>query len=121
MMMFVRQATCQSGVIIVSEDLPPQVTSDAAAGPDAAAISRGLDGARLAGTVASRVADQARLTAGAAKARRVVNTDGEPGVLDVTPLLVEEFAIGVFYILLGYMLFRWFEIQAKQRGTLEAV
>ena len=80
---------------MVSEDLPPRGTSDAAAGPDAD-ISRGagLDGARLAGTIAGRVADQARLTAGAAKARRVVNTDGEPGVLDVTPLreLLSELA-----------------------------
>jgi hypothetical protein len=79
-------------VIMVSEDVPPQVTSDAAADPDA--VSRGLDGARLAGTVASRFADQARLTAGAAKARRVVNTGDEPGVLDVTPLreLLSELA-----------------------------
>jgi hypothetical protein len=92
-MMFVRQATCQNEVIMVSEDLPPRVTSDAAADPDAD-IRAGLDGARLAGTIAGRVADQARLTAGAAKARRVVNTDGEPGVLDVTPLreLLSELA-----------------------------
>jgi hypothetical protein len=54
------------------------------------------DAARLAGTVVGRLADQARLTASAAKARRVVNVDGEPGVLDLTPLrelfseLVEE-------------------------------
>ena len=82
-------------MITVSEDLPPQVTPDAPAGPDAD-ISRGagLDGVRLAGTIAGRLADQARLTAGAAKARRVVNIDGEPGVLDLTPLreLLSELA-----------------------------
>jgi hypothetical protein len=79
--------------MMVSEDLPPRVTSDAAADPDAD-IRAGLDGARLAGSIVGRVADQARLTAGAAKARRVVNTDGEPGVLDVTPLreLLSELA-----------------------------
>jgi hypothetical protein len=85
----------QNGVITVSEDLPPRVTPDAA--PDADAdISQGagLDGARLAGTIAGHLADQARLTTGAAKARRVANTDGEPGVLDLTPLreLLSELA-----------------------------
>jgi len=27
----------------------------------------------------------------------------------------------VVYVLLGYTLFRWFEYQAKRRGTLETV
>jgi len=40
----------------------------------------------LVGAIAGRLTDQARLTAGAAKAGRVVNTGGEPGVLDLTPL-----------------------------------
>jgi hypothetical protein len=82
-------------VIAVSEDLPPRVTPTAASGPDAGTGGdAGLDGARLAGTVAGRLADQARLTASAAKARRVVNSDGEPGVLDLTPLreLLSELA-----------------------------
>jgi len=32
------------------------------------------------------LSDQARRTASAAKARRVVTEDGEPGVLDLTPM-----------------------------------
>jgi hypothetical protein len=44
------------------------------------------DGTRLADTIVGRLTAQARLTATAAKARRVVNSGGEPGVLDVTPL-----------------------------------
>lgn len=49
---------------------------------------------RLAGTAAGRLADQARQTTGAAKARRVTNSGGEPGVLDLTPLreLLAEFS-----------------------------
>jgi ABC-2 type transport system permease protein len=38
---------------------------------------------------------------------------------DVAPLLRAEVLIGVGYILLGYFLFRWFEREAKQRGTLD--
>lgn len=38
----------------------------------------------------------------------------------VAPLLLGEVAIGSAYILIGYTFFRWFETQAKQRGTLEA-
>jgi ABC-2 type transport system permease protein len=38
---------------------------------------------------------------------------------EVAPLLAGEAALGVVYILLGYSLFRWFEYQAKSRGTLE--
>ena len=46
----------------------------------------------LSGLVAGRLADQARRTAQAARARRVASTGGEPGVLDLTPLreLVSE-------------------------------
>jgi len=29
--------------------------------------------------------------------------------------------VGLVYIFLGYSLFRWFEFQAKRRGTLEAI
>ena len=39
----------------------------------------------------------------------------------VAPLLRTEFLIGAVYVLLGYVSFRWFEIQAKKRGTLETV
>ena len=49
---------------------------------------------RLSDLVASRLADQARRTAQAARAGRVSNTGGEPGMLDMTPLrdLVSELA-----------------------------
>lgn len=36
-------------------------------------------------------------------------------------LLVEEFLLGLIYVLLGYTLFRLFERQAKRLGTLEVV
>jgi hypothetical protein len=50
------------------------------------------EGTRLSDLIAGRLADQARRTAQAARARRVANTGGEPGVLDLTPLreLVSE-------------------------------
>ena len=75
---------------------PPDATPDAAPGPDADS-SRGAaapsDGARIAGTIVSHVSDQARRTTEAAKARRVTTADGEPGVLDLTPMreLLAEF------------------------------
>jgi hypothetical protein len=37
----------------------------------------------------------------------------------VAPLLLTEFLIGVVYVLIGYVMFRWFELQAKKRGTLK--
>jgi hypothetical protein len=60
--------------------------------PDPAPSSRDV-GRRLAGTAVGRIADQARQTTDAAKAGRMTNTDGEPGVLDLTPLreLLAEF------------------------------
>jgi hypothetical protein len=50
------------------------------------------EGRRLSGLVAGRLADQIQRTTQAARARRVANTGGEPGVLDMTPLreLVSE-------------------------------
>jgi hypothetical protein len=74
-------------VISVSEE-PPAAASGTPAGPnaDGHAEVRIADGTRLADTVVGRLTDQARRTASAAKARRIVNGDGEPGVLDVTPL-----------------------------------
>ena len=38
----------------------------------------------------------------------------------VLPLLSTELLIVLFYTFAGYLLFRWFELQAKRRGTLEA-
>jgi hypothetical protein len=51
-------------------------------GPDVTWPAR----SRLSGIVAGRLADQARQTAQAVRAGRVANTDGEPGMRDVTPL-----------------------------------
>jgi hypothetical protein len=86
-------------VISVPEDPTPRVTPDPPASPD---VDLGRDdvslanGARITDTIVGHITDQARRTANAAKAGRVVNSDGEPGVLDLTPLrellseLVEE-------------------------------
>ncbi len=86
-------------MIPVPEDRPPPVTPDTPTGPD---VDLNRDdgspagGTRLTGAIVGHLTDQARRTADAAKARRVVNADGEPGMLDLTPLrellseLVEE-------------------------------
>lgn len=58
------------------------------------------------------------LTRGIAAARLIV--DGA-GLAQVSSLLSEEMLYAFVYIALGYGLFRWFEIQAKRRGTLDAV
>ncbi|HJW84035.1 MAG TPA: hypothetical protein VJ754_07000 [Anaerolineae bacterium] len=47
--------------------------------------------------------------------------DCRQSLAEVAPLLAGEFLIGAVYVLLGYTLFRWFEYQAKRRGTLETV
>jgi hypothetical protein len=74
-------------VIVVPED-PPRETPDTPASPDVALSGDAgpADGTRLSEAIVGHLTDQARRTADAAKARRVVNTDGEPGVLDLTPL-----------------------------------
>jgi len=82
------QARLPEEVIAVSEDPPPRDTPDI---PATADVDRGRDaslpdGARITGAIAGHLSDQARRTASAAKARRVVNDDGEPGVLDLTPM-----------------------------------
>jgi ABC-2 type transport system permease protein len=58
------------------------------------------------------------LTRGIAATRSLI--DGVP-FAEVSGLLAQEALIGVVYILVGYVLFRWFESQAKRRGTLEQV
>jgi len=73
----------------VSEDPLPPTTPDGPTGPatDPGQNGAGLpDGARLAQSLLGRFTEQARQTAGAARARRVVNGADEPGVLDLTPL-----------------------------------
>jgi hypothetical protein len=81
-------------VIAVSEDPQPGATPDTPAGPDVGQDVSLPQGTRLTGIVAGHIADQARRTAKAARAGRVANTGGEPGVLDLTPLreLVPELA-----------------------------
>jgi hypothetical protein len=68
-------ATSIRSVIAVSEDSSPVP-------PDPSRVDVG----RLTGTAVGRIYDQARRTASAARAGRVTNTDGEPGVMDLTPL-----------------------------------
>jgi len=58
------------------------------------------------------------LTRGIAAARQAIIG---AGLSEVWPLLLGETLIGVGYIFLGYLLFSWFEVQAKRRGTLEAM
>ena len=86
--MYPSQARLPEEVIAVSEDSLPRDTPDT---PATADVDRGRDaslpdGARITGAIAGHLSDQARRTASAAKARRVVNDDGEPGVLDLTPM-----------------------------------
>jgi ABC-2 type transport system permease protein len=58
------------------------------------------------------------LTRGIASARSVI---AGVRLAEVAPLLAGELLVGLVYIFLGYSLFRWFEFQAKRRGTLEAI
>lgn len=63
------------------------------------------------------VAQGLPLTRGIAACRTLISG----GTLaEVMPLLAGEALLGVVYILIGYSLFRWFEFQARRRGTLEA-
>ena len=75
-------------------DAQPGAAPDTPVSPGAGRDVAVAEGPRLSGLVAGRLADQARRTAQAARARRVASTGGEPGVLDVTPLreLVAELA-----------------------------
>jgi hypothetical protein len=75
----------------VSEDAQPSATPDTPAVPDVVPDVVVPDvsptqGTRLTDIVVGRVTDQARRTAKAARAGRVANVGGEPGVLDLTPL-----------------------------------
>jgi hypothetical protein len=79
-------------VVAVSEHPQPGASPETPASQDVS-----LAGAtRLSDRVAGHLADQARLTAQGAKARRVTSAEGQPGMADLTPLrdllsdLVEE-------------------------------
>jgi len=72
----------------VPEDPPPPVTPETPADPDVDLGGGDIspaDGTRLTDTIVGHFADQARRTANAARSGRLVNADGEPGVLDLTP------------------------------------
>lgn len=56
------------------------------------------------------------LTRGIASARLII-AGGD--LSEISGLIGVELLIGVGYILVGYILFRWFETQAKRRGTLD--
>jgi hypothetical protein len=76
-------------MIVVSEDLPPSGTPDT---PGSSGVNpnhqdlKPADATRLTETIVGRITEQARSTANAAKAGRLTNGEGEPGVLDLTPL-----------------------------------
>jgi hypothetical protein len=69
-------------VIRVSENPQPSAAPDTPTGQDVSLA----EGTRLSGIVVGHLTDQARRTAKAARAGRVTNAGGEPGVLDLTPL-----------------------------------
>ena len=58
------------------------------------------------------------LTRGIASARALI---AGAKLQDILPLLVLELGIGLAYGLLGYFLFKWVEVSAKRRGTLETI
>ena len=64
----------------------PGAAPDTPVSPGTGRDVTSAEGRPLTGLVAGRLADQARRTTQAARARRVANTGGEPGVLDMTPL-----------------------------------
>ncbi len=65
-----------------------------------------------------RAAHLMPLTRGIQAAREII---AGAGLVQVAPLLAGEIAIGVVYVVIGYVLFSSFEVVAKQRGTLEAM
>ena len=73
-------------MIRVSENPQPGATPDTPADPHVGQDVKPAEGTRLTDIVVSRIADQARRTAKAARSGRVANAGGEPGVLDLTPL-----------------------------------
>jgi hypothetical protein len=83
-------------VVAVSEDQQPDAGLSAPVSSDAGQDVMPAKATRLGDIVVGRLADQARLTAQGAKARRVASTEDQPGMADLTPLrellsdLVEE-------------------------------
>jgi ABC-2 type transport system permease protein len=58
------------------------------------------------------------LTRGIASARALI---AGAEMREILSLLAQELGIGLVYGLLGYFLFKWVEVSAKQRGTLETI
>ncbi len=58
------------------------------------------------------------LTRGIQSARLLV---GGARLVEVLPLLGGELLVGIACALAGYAVFRWFESQARARGTFEAI
>jgi ABC-2 type transport system permease protein len=58
------------------------------------------------------------LTRGIASARLLI---AGAKIQEILPLLVQELGIGLVYGLSGYFLFKWVEVSAKRRGTLETI
>jgi len=56
------------------------------------------------------------LTRGVACTRTIINGGS---LVEILPLLKQELIIGVLLTILGYFLFKVFEIQAKKMGTLD--
>jgi len=56
------------------------------------------------------------LTRGITAARMLV---AGADLSEISSLLWGELGIGLLYGFIGYLLFAWFEVQAKRRGTLE--
>jgi hypothetical protein len=73
-------------------DTQPGAVPDTPVSPGTGQDVTSAEVRRLSGLVAGRLTDQVRRTTQAARAGRVANTGGEPGVLDMTPLreLVSE-------------------------------
>ena len=69
---------------IIPDVVVPDIVQDVS--PDIVQDVSPIQGTRLTNIVVGRVTDQARRTAKAARAGRVANVGGEPGVLDLTPL-----------------------------------
>jgi len=84
------------GVVAVSEDQQPEASPTAPVSSDAVPDVTPAKATRLGDIVVGRLADQARLTAQGAKARRMASSEDQPGMADLTPLrellsdLVEE-------------------------------
>ena len=58
------------------------------------------------------------LTRGVAAARQVI---AGASLRSVSGLLWGEILLGGVYVFLGYLLFGWFELESKRRGTLETI